>query len=73
MYPIDQSKLIAKTSRGFVVALNETRVSKALYRNSFKELELEAENMKLANSVNNLIVKFIDLKKANDEKSETTS
>ncbi|WP_080054498.1 BUD32 family EKC/KEOPS complex subunit [Spirosoma aerolatum] len=56
------SKILAYGRYGVVVALNEKEVAKIAYTNSRSSLELEANNMKFANEINDLVVKFVDLR-----------
>lgn len=61
------SKMLAFGRYGVVVALNQKEVAKIAYTNSRASLELEAKNMKFANEVNDLVVKFVDIRQDEDE------
>ena len=56
------TKLISASFNSAVYALDKKRVAKILANNSLLQLNKEAEKMKFANAVNNLVVKFYELK-----------
>ena len=56
-------KILARSSRGIVISLGEDRVAKLSNINSYEQLESESKKMSFANRINDLVVKFIELKK----------
>ena len=56
------SNILAETVRGIVVSLDKKYAAKIDCNNSFNQLAIEAKRMKYANNINDLMVKFVDLK-----------
>ena len=60
-------RTLSSGANNTVIALNETEVGKLYTGDTRSDIGSEAEKMKLANTINNLIVKFIRLDELNEE------
>ena len=61
------NKILARSARGIVIAIDENQVAKLSYLNSYEQLEKESKKMSFANKINDLVVKFHELKKDENE------
>ena len=60
-------KTLSSGANNTVIALSEFEAGKLYFENTRSEIGSEAEKMKFANSINNLVVKFVRLDLLNDE------
>lgn len=60
-------KTLSSGANNTVIALSETEAGKLFFENTRSEIGSEAEKMKFANNINNLVVKFVRLDLLTDD------